>query len=358
MGDKAFEAIIEDIKKAEKFVLIEFFIVAEGKLWNKIHDVLLDRINHGVEVKFLYDDFGAMFRTNKYFGYNLEREGFEVRIFNPIHKYMDKLYFNYRSHQKIVVVDGNVGFTGGMNIGDEYVNVKKRFGTWKDSAVRIEGDGVKGLTTTFLAMWDVAGEGYAIDYEKYFPSKKFKSNNSFCHIVSDGPANNPSNPIEDLYFSMIMEANDYLYITTPYLVIDEKMIKALTVTAKSGVDVRIITPYIPDKKSVKLLTEYRYGCLLEAGVKIYEYKPGFIHAKNISTEKCAVVGTINMDFRSFNLHYECGAWMCDKKIVNDIRSDFNKTISECVEVTYEDWENRPLRKKIMQQFLKIFQVQY
>ena len=155
-----------------------------------------------------------------------------------------------------------------------------------------------------------------------------------------------------------MEANEYLYITTPYLVIDEKMIKALTVTAKSGVDVRIITPYIPDKKGVKLLTEYRYGCLLEAGVKIYEYKPGFIHAKNILTESCAVVGTINMDFRSFNLHYECGAWMCDKKIVNDIRNDFNKTINESIEITYEDWKNRPLRKKIMQQFLRIFQVQY
>ena len=205
-------------------------------------------------------------------------------------------------------------------------------------------------------MWDIASDGYAIDYDKYMPTKKNKQNNSFCHIISDGPANNPSNPIEDLYFSMIMEAQKYLYITTPYLVIDEKMVKALTLTAKSGVDVRIITPHIPDKKSVKLLTEYFYGNLLRDGVRIYEYKPGFIHAKNILSESCAVVGTINMDYRSFNLHYECGAWMCDKKIVNEIRQDFNKTLEESIEITYEEWLNRPLKKKIAQQVLRIFQV--
>ena len=356
MGEKAFKAIIEDIKDAKKFILLEFFIVAEGKLWDKLHEELLKKIEEGVEVKFLYDDFGTMFRTNKYFKYNLEKEGFEVRVFNPVHKYLDKVYFNYRTHQKIVVIDGNIGYTGGMNLADEYVNIKKRFGTWKDSAVRIEGDAVKGLTTTFLAMWDIATDGYAIDYEKYMPDRKFKQNNSFCHIVSDGPANNPSNPIEDLYYSMIMEANEYLYITTPYLVIDEKLVKALTLIAKSGVDVRIITPHVPDKKTVKLLTEYFYGALLKAGVRIYEYKPGFIHAKNIMTESCAVVGTINMDYRSFNLHYECGAWMCDKKIVNDIKQDFKKTIEESIEITYEEWLKRPLIKKIAQQFLKIFQV--
>ncbi len=355
-GDKAFEAIIEDIKKAKKFILLEFFIVAEGKLWDKLHDELLKKIHEGVEVKFLYDDFGTMFRTNKYFKYNLVKEGFEIGVFNPVHKYLDKLYFNYRTHQKIVVIDGEIGYTGGMNIADEYVNIKKRFGIWKDSAVRIEGDGVRGLTTTFLAMWDIANDGYAIDYDKYMPSKKFKQNNSFCHIVTDGPANNPSNPIEDMYFSMIMEDNEYLYITTPYLIIDENLIKALTLTAKSGVDVRIITPYIPDKKTVKLLTEYFYGELLKAGVRIYEYKPGFIHAKNIMTESCAVVGTINMDYRSFNLHYECGAWMCDKKVVNDIKKDFKNTLEQCIEISYNEWLKRPLYKKIAQQFLKIFQV--
>ncbi|MBE5936285.1 MAG: cardiolipin synthase [Lachnospiraceae bacterium] len=356
MGDKAFRAMLEDIKKAKKFILLEFFIVAEGELWNNIHDLLLEKIKQGVEVKFLYDDFGTMFRTNKYFRYNLEQEGFEVRVFNPVHKYFDKLYFNYRTHQKIVVIDGNIGYTGGMNIADEYVNLKKRFGIWKDSAVRIEGEGVKGLTTTFLAMWDIAADGYSVDYNKYMPTADFKSNNSYCHIVCDGPANNPSNPIEDLYFNMIMESQDYLYITTPYLVIDDQMKKALVLTAKSGVDVRIITPHIPDKKTVKLLTEYNYGRLLKAGVKIYEYKPGFIHAKNIMSENCAVVGTINMDFRSFNLHYECGAWMCDKKIVNDIKQDFKKTLEECIEISYEEWKNRPIRVKIAQQLLKVIQV--
>lgn len=354
MGEKVFDAMIEDIYKAEKFILIEFFIVAEGVLWDRFHQALLERINAGVEVKFLYDDFGAMFRTNKYFKEDLEEEGFEVRVFNPIHKYLDKLYFNYRSHQKILVIDGNIGYTGGVNIADEYANIHRRFGKWKDTAIRIEGEGAWGFSTTFLQMWDISGEG-TVDYRKYMPTKKFKENNSFCHIVSDGPANNPDNPIESLYRQMMSGAQKFLYITTPYLIIEEDMANQLMIAAKSGIDVRIITPFIPDKKTVKLLTNYNYGKLLRAGVKIYEYKPGFIHAKNIVNDMSAVVGSINMDYRSFYLHYECGAWMCDKKIVNTIKQDFLKTLEESVEITYEDWLKRPLRVKLVQPLINLFQ---
>ena len=183
MGEKAAEEMVTDIYSAKRFILLEMFIIAEGAFWDRIHNALLDRINAGVEVKVIYDDFGSMFITNIYFKDDLIEEGFEVREFNPIHKYLDKLYFNYRTHQKILVIDGNIGYTGGMNIGDEYTNECRRFGKWKDSAVRIEGEAVWGLSITFLQMWDVCSGRVTVDYNKYVPNKKFKENNSFCHII-------------------------------------------------------------------------------------------------------------------------------------------------------------------------------
>jgi cardiolipin synthase len=265
------------------------------------------------------------------------------------------LYFNYRTHQKILVIDGNIGYTGGMNIADEYANISTRFGKWKDTAVRIEGEAVFGLTMGFLQMWDISGKGPSIEYDKYKPSVEFEENDTFCHILTDGPANNPENPIEDMYRHMITTAKEYIYITTPYLVIEENMINELVIAAVSGIDVRIMTPYIPDKKSIKLITNYNYGRLLKAGVKIYEYKLGFIHAKSIVNETSAIVGSINMDYRSFYLHYERGAWMCDKKIVNTIRQDFLKTVDESIEIKYEDWKNRPIYMKLFQSILNLFQ---
>lgn len=354
MGEDAFEAIFDDIKKAKKFVLLHFFIVAEGALWDKMHEILLKKIQEGVEVKFVYDDFGAGLRTNKYFKRNLEAEGFEIGVFNPIHKYTDKLYMNYRSHQKIIVVDGNIGYTGGMNLADEYVNVISRFGIWKDTAVRVEGDSVWGLTVVFMQMWEICNADAMIDYNLYRSTMEFMPNDVYCHVISDGPANNPNNPIIEIYKQIINYSKKYLYITTPYLVIEDDMKEALIVAVKSGIDVRIITPYIPDKKNVKLLTNYNYGTLLEAGVRIFEYEPGFIHAKTIINEECGIVGTINMDYRSFYLHYECGLWMCDKEIISVIRDDLMKTIEECVEISYVDWKNRPWNVKFYQLFLNLF----
>lgn len=354
MGEDVFEAIFKDIRNAEKFVLINFFIIAEGVLWRKIHELLLDKIKEGVEVKFMYDDFGATLRTPKNFRRNLEAEGFQIGVFNPIHKYTDKLYMNYRSHQKIIVVDGNIGYTGGMNLADEYVNLVHRFGTWKDNAVRVEGDAVWGLTVTFLQMWEICNPSQMVDYNIYRPNKVFKRNDVYCHVVADGPANHPNNPIENIYKQIIAYAKKFIYITTPYLIIEDDMRQALVTAAKSGVDVRIITPYIPDKKHVKVLTNYNYGRLLEGGVKIYEYTPGFIHAKTIINEDCGIIGTINMDYRSFYLHYECGLWMCNKDVIQVIKEDFLKTITESQEISYIDWKNRPWQLKIYQPFLNLF----
>lgn len=355
MGEDVFEEIFGDLEKAERFILIDFFIVAEGGIWDKMHEILKRKIEEGVEVKFLYDDFGAAIRTHKFFRQILEHEGFEIRVFNPVHKYTGELYMNYRSHQKILVIDGEVGYTGGFNLADEYANLVERFGVWKDTGIRIRGDAVWGLTVIFLQMWEASGNtGIHIEYLKYKTNFVHKCGDVFCQVISDGPANNPSNPIESLYNQMIVYADKYLYITTPYLIIEDYMKNSLIEAAKRGVDVRIITPGIPDKKNVKLLTNYNYGPLLREGVRIYEYTPGFIHAKQVLTENSVIVGTINMDYRSFYLHYENGVWMSGKEIQEAVREDFFRTFKESKEVTYEEWLKRPRRWKIVQPLLNLF----
>lgn len=354
MGEDVFKALFQDLKAAKKFVLINFFIVAEGAIWDKVHQILLKKIKEGVEVKFMYDDFGAMIRTDKNFARKLRKEGFEVRIFNSIHRYTDKLYMNYRSHQKIVVIDGNIGYTGGFNLADEYANIVLRFGIWKDNGIRLRGDAVWGLTVVFLQMWEVCGEKIEIDFNLYRPTVKDISNQVFCQVISDGPANNPNNPIESIYRQMIQYAKEYLYITTPYLIIEHDMQDVLVAAVKSGIDVRIITPYIPDKKNVKLLTNYNYGFLLKNGIKIFEYLPGFIHAKTIISDTCGIVGTINMDYRSFYLHYENGVWISDSNVIAEIKNDLEKTFEESKEITYEEWCNRPLKMKMQQSVINLF----
>ena len=354
MGEDAFEDIFRALEQAREFIFIDFFIVAEGALWDKIHEILLRKVKEGVEIKFLYDDFGAVLRTHKFFQQILQHEGMEVRVFNPVHKYTGELYMNYRSHQKILVVDGKIGFTGGFNLADEYANLVERFGVWKDTGVRIRGEAVWNLTVVFLQMWEASGRDEEhIDYLKYKRTPE-KAGDTYCQVIYDGPANNPKNPIESIYNQMITFADRYLYIMTPYLVMEDYMRQSLIEAAHKGVDVRIITPNIPDKKYAKLLTNYNYGRLLQEGVRIYEYTPGFIHAKQILTENAAIVGTINVDYRSFYLHYENGVWMSGDAIQQKIRDDFKKTFAVSHEITYQDWCARPRRWKIIQPVLNLF----
>lgn len=355
MGQETFHAMFTDFKRAKKFILIDFFIVAEGRLWDEMHKILLDKINEGVDVYFMYDDFGAAFRTSPTFLDDLIAEGFNARVFNPVHKFTGKLHMNYRSHQKIVVIDGNIGYTGGMNIADEYTNYIERFGVWKDNALRIEGDGTWGLTLTFLQMWDSCTGVPTENYDDFRPDGNYVKNHVFSHVISDGPANNPNNPIENVYKMMINTSTKYCYITTPYLILEDDMVTFLEIAVKSGIDVRIITPAIPDKIFVKIMTNYNYGNLLRSGVRIYEYSKGFIHAKTIVNDKSAIVGTINMDYRSFYLHYECGLWVCGNRIVKDIKNDICSTLKECHEITYEEWKNRPWWLKAIQAVLNPFQ---
>lgn len=356
-GEEAFENIIEDFRRAERFIFISFFIVAEGALWERIKPILLDKAHKGVEIRFLYDDFGSMFRTDKYFWKQLTDAGIKVGCFNPIHRYVDKLYMNYRTHQKQIIIDGNVGYTGGINLADEYTNEVMRFGNWKDCAVRIEGEGVFGLTCSFLEMWDMTLESVTPDFDRYAPksiSEGIDFDKGFCQIISDGPLNNPDNPILSIIRQMIYTSEKYLYITTPYLVLQDDVSDALCDAALSGIDVRIITPAIPDKKSVFLLTRYNYGKLLKNGVKIYEYSPGFIHSKLYVTEGMGIAGTVNLDYRSLYLHYECGACIWDRKTVDSMKADILATCELSRQMSYEEWLNRPLHIKISQWILNVF----
>lgn len=353
-GEEAFEDLFEDLERAEKFILIEFFIVAEGAIWDQIHEILLRKIKEGVEVKFLYDDFGALFRTGKNFAADLRKEGFEVEVFNPIHKYVSKLYMNFRNHQKIVVIDGNIGYTGGFNIADEYANLIERFGVWKDAGIRVEGDAVWGLTVTFLEMWSVCSEKASVDIEKYRPTKQFPETDMYCHVLRDGPALGTKSFVGAVYKQMINYSGKKLYIMTPYLILEETMLQSLLEAKRRGVDVRIITPSIPDKKHVKWLTNYNYGELLKHGIRIYEYTPGFIHSKVVMAEHCAVIGTINMDYRSFYLHYEDGVWVYEEEFLRKVEKDFTDSFEVSREITYEEWENRPIKLKVAQHILQVF----
>ena len=357
LGEDAFEAIIEDLEKASKFIFLEFFIVADGILWNRIKTILLKKAKQGVEIKFLYDDYGSMFRTSSQLWQELRDGGIETAEFNPIGKYLDKLYLNYRSHQKIVVIDGKVGYTGGFNLADEYVNEVERFGTWKDTGVRIIGEGVFGLTATFLQMWTMTTqkqiENYAV-YKSHCITSCREGRSGFCQVIADGPANNPENPIADTILQLIYSSHDILYIMTPYLILDDDIMEALAISAKRGTDVRIITPGIPDKKIVNMITKHSYGYLLKNGVRIYEYTPGFLHAKTILTDECSLVGTINMDFRSLFIHYECGALLWDEDLNEVIKNDFFETFGISHEVTYEEWKKRPMITRILQNFFSLF----
>ncbi len=354
MGEDVFEDLFEDLLKAKKYIFINFFIVAEGALLDLMLEILTIKAKEGVEIVFIYDDFGAMLRTDKDFCQKLKDIGINALIFNPIYKYTDKLIMNYRTHQKIVVIDGEVGYTGGFNLADEYANLIERFGVWKDCGIRIEGDAVWGLATTFLQMWSICEPDRNMKYMKYKAERTFAGNECYCHVLSDGPIRSDAHVIESVYKQMIADADEYVYIMTPYLILEEHMIQTLVEAVRRNVDVRILTPHIPDKKTVKQLTDYNYGPLLKGGVKIYEYTPGFVHSKVILNDFSAVVGTANMDYRSFYLHYENAVWVSEDNIRNDIRNDFMNTFAISSEISYNDWLNRPLKDKVLQPLMNLF----
>jgi len=350
-GEVFMPKLIKELEAAEHYIFIEYFILAEGKMWDAIHDVLRRKARQGLEIKIIFDDFGSIKRQNKEFISKLRAENISVAIFNPINPFIN-IFMNNRNHRKIIVIDGHTAVTGGINIGDEYINLEKRFGHWLDCAVIIKGEAVKSFLAMFCTMWEFTTRK-PIKMRHYIAETKVESE-GYVIPYADSPLNE-NNPAEGIYMQILNTAQKYVYIASPYLVIDNLMKNSLMMAAKSGVDVRIITPHIPDKWYVQHVTQYNYLELLEAGVRIYEYTPGFIHSKIfVSDDKIATVGTINMDYRSFVFHFECGAWICDSDTVTDIKVDFRKTLAKSKEIKIETWKKRPIRTRILQSILHLF----
>lgn len=336
-GEKKFEVLLEELRAAEKYIFLEYFIVEEGVMWDSILEVLEDKVRAGVKVRLIYDDFGCFFKLPKNFAESLREKGIECAVFNRFKPVLTAVQ-NNRDHRKIAVIDGKVAFTGGINIADEYINVIERFGHWKDSSVVIRGNAAWSFAVMFLQMWELC-VGSFDDYGDYYPWKEelcTESDDGFVQPYADSPLDE-ENIGEHVYLQMINTAKDYIYITTPYLVIDDSMISALCLAAKSGVDVRIITPGISDSRWVHATTRSYYRDLIGAGVKIYEYTRGFMHAKTfVSDDTTATVGTTNLDFRSLYLHFECGVWMYGTGAVTEVKNDFLKTVAECRRITAEE----------------------
>ena len=350
-GERYLSRLIEELEKAEKYIYMEYFILAEGSMWDEIHHVLRHKAADGVEIKIIFDDFGSIKRQHKRFVAKLRKEGIQVSVFNPIYPLFNN-FLNNRNHRKIVVVDGKIAFTGGINIGDEYVNREKRFGHWMDSGVIVKGPAVDSFLCMFCTMWEFI-TGKRIDIKSHLvPSENV--DDGFAIPYSDGPLNE-QNPAEGIYMQIINTAQKYVYIMTPYLVIDDMMIATLSMAARAGIEVCIITPHIPDKWYVHNVTQYNYLELLEAGVKIYEYTPGFIHSKVFLSDDCiSTVGSVNMDYRSFVFHFECGVWLDNKEAALDIKQHFREVLAVSKEIKLADWKKRPIKKRIKQGILHIF----
>ena len=361
-GEAWFADLLPALEKAEKFIFLEFFIVDKGVMLDRLLEVLERKAKAGVEVRFLYDDIGTILLLPRSYLAELRRRGLKAKLFNPMRPWLYG-FVNSRDHRKILVIDGKVGYTGGCNLADEYINRKHPYGYWKDTMVRIEGPGVWTLTLMFLRNWamDLSPTKIAqMEFLKYKakwpeaekPDKASGNKFGFVQPFGSTPLAN-STAAEDAYLQIINRANDYIYITTPYLILDNELSYALRLAASSGVDVRIITPGIPDKKLVFMLTQSYYRQLIRQGVKIYEFEPGFVHAKMfVSDDRCAVVGTANLDFRSLFLHFECGAEFYYSPLVLDVKEDFLTTLKSCREITKEDLDRTSAFHSLLQSLLR------
>ncbi|MEZ7605873.1 MULTISPECIES: cardiolipin synthase [Streptococcus] len=353
LGEEMFEAMLDDLRSAKKFIFLEFYIIDPGLMWNRILQILVDKVQQGVEVKLLYDDIGCMATLPGDYTKRLRKMGIDAHKFNKVIPRMTVAY-NNRDHRKILVVDGQVGYTGGINLADEYINHIVRFGHWKDGGVRLEGRAVKALTRLFLMNWYI-NRGEITDFDRYhFDSQRVEGKGLYIPYGSGPKPIYKEQVGKAVYQNIINQAIDYVYITTPYLIIDYDLTEDIKNAAMRGVDIRIVTPFIPDKKLIQIVTRGAYPDLLEAGVKIYEYTPGFIHSKNvISDDELAVVGTINFDYRSLVHHYENAVLMYQTESIADIKQDFEDLFDVSKEISLETLQNswyQRLLKEIMQLF--------
>ena len=355
LGEDNFAKLVEELNNANHFIFMEYFIIKQGEMWDTILEIMERKAKEGVDVRLIYDDFGCSMWIPSRFIKDMKEKGIKVAAFNPIGPVFN-LRQNNRDHRKITVIDGYVGFTGGINLADEYINKKSRFGHWKDTGIMLKGEAVWNLTLMFLQTWLML-TGEKDDYSSYSPEKyqdmAFFSD-GYIQPYGDTPVDNEIVG-ENIYLNMINKAKHYVYITTPYLIIDNEMVTALTLAAKSGIDVRIITPGIPDKKLVYQTTRSYYAPLVRRGVRIYEYTPGFIHQKQTLCDgETATVGTINFDYRSLYHHFENGVLLHGCGAIGAIGEDFAQIFEVSREVTEQYKGKRSMGLRIIQCILRLF----
>lgn len=355
-GEPFYEDLLAALKSAKRFIYMEYFIIERGVMWDSILEILEQKAEEGLDVRLIYDDFGCISKLPPHYYRVIESKGIKVLVFNPLRPVMNSL-FNNRDHRKITVIDNEIAFCGGANLADEYINAIERFGKWKDASIRIHGSATRSFLLAFLHIWSfITGEEPNLaeyNLERTFAQKDAKD--VFVHPFADYSPIGHTPLAENIYLNIISRATKYVYINTPYLVLDDRLESALKNAAKSGVDVRITVPNIPDKKVVYLITQANFAPLIKSGVKIYKYTPGFIHSKTfVCDDAIGIVGTINLDYRSLYLNFECGVWYYDKKTALAMKEDYLDTVKQSHEVTKDEIIHTNVFKRFMQSIFKVF----
>lgn len=336
-GEQMYASMLEDLKKAEHYIFLEYFIIQEGIMWDSMLEILEQKVKEGVDVRLIYDDVGCVSLLPFHYADQMEAKGIKCLAFNRFVPFLS-LVMNNRDHRKILVIDGHTAYNGGINLADEYINRKERFGYWKDTGIRLHGDAVFNFTLMFLEIWN-AFRVPDLDYSLFRPRRWHPEpfeGDGYVLPYGDTPLDYEELG-ENVYVNILNQAKDYVYIATPYLLISDEMEHALCLAAKRGVDVRILMPGIPDKPTIFFMSKSYYPPLLNAGVKIYEFSPGFVHAKSyVCDDRIATVGTINMDFRSLYLHFECGTFLYGCESVLDVKKDMESCFPRCHQVTPGD----------------------
>ncbi|MGI6029454.1 MAG: cardiolipin synthase [Candidatus Heteroscillospira sp.] len=353
-GEYFFEALLKDLETARRYIFLEYFIVSEGYMWDAVFDILKRKAAQGVDVRLLYDDMGCFLTIPPDFDRRLEEVGIKCSVFMPFTPFVSAMQ-NNRDHRKICSVDGRIAYTGGINLADEYINRIDKHGHWKDSALRLEGEAAWNMTVIFLEQWELTRH-VKEDYLRFYPwhtEECAVPDDGFVLPYADSPVDD-ENVGEHVYLHIINSARNYLYICSPYLIVDDTLASALSLSAKSGVDVRIITPDRADKRFVHFTTQSYYRQLIRSGVRIYQYTGGFMHSKTfVSDDVVATVGTTNLDYRSLYLNFECGVWMYGSRAVMQVKQDFLSTLEVCHEMGAEDCSCSGL-KRLWQEFLRVF----
>ena len=352
LGEDKWARMLPELEKAEKFIFLEYFIIDEGVMWGRVLEILARKAKAGVEVRLLYDGTNEFSTLPHDYPERLKKLGIQCRMFAPLTPFLST-HYNYRDHRKILVIDGHTAFNGGINLADEYINRKKKYGHWKDTAVMLKGEAVRSFTLMFLQLWHLQDK--EAEYDRYLaaPTCAPEHANGFVIPYGDCPVDEDKLG-ERVYLDILNHARHYVHIMTPYLILDSEMENALIYAAERGVDVRIIMPGIPDKEMAYALAKTYYPALMAAGVRIYEYTPGFVHAKVFTCDdETAVVGTINLDYRSLYHHFECATYMYKTDGIGEIEADFQQTLARCERVTIEKLKKEPLKRKILGPALKV-----